>query len=175
MIVTNAKGSFIIREGIMDDLPELVNIHVTSWNATYPGYHPKPTHALREHQWRKAFDEREDDWFCFVAQKHGGEIAGFATGNNFNDNELIYEGQLNKIHFLKEFQRLGLGRILVGCVVQRFLSKGFNSMILFADIDNPAIKFYDNLQGERLLDREGKFQGAYGWKDLQTLSELCGI
>jgi ribosomal protein S18 acetylase RimI-like enzyme len=173
MIINNVKGSFIIREANVEDLPALVNIHVTSWNATYSTYHPKPTHALREHQWRKAFQDREDNWFCYVAQKQGGEIAGFATGNDFHDEELSYEGQLNKIHFLKEYQRMGLGRVLVGCVVARFINKGFNSMILFADTGNPAIKFYDVLKGERLLDKEGTFLGAYGWKDLQVLFELC--
>jgi ribosomal protein S18 acetylase RimI-like enzyme len=173
MVINNRKGPFIFREGVIDDLQELVNIHVTSWNATYPTYNHKPTHALRESQWRKAFIEREDDWFCYVAQNHGGEIAGFATGNNFSDKELPYEGQLGKIHFLKQFQRQGLGRILVGCVVKHFLLKGINSMILFADPDNPAIRFYENLEGERILNKEGSFEGAYGWRDIKRLSQLC--
>lgn len=60
--------------------------------------------------------------------------------------------------------------ILVGQVVKRFLNHRIYSMILFADPVNPAIKFYDRLGGERLLDKEGKFQGAYGWKDLQQLA-----
>ena len=173
MIINNAEGSFIIREAGIEDLCALVNIHVTSWNATYPTYYPKPTPALREHQWKKAFAEKEDDWFCYVAATQTGELAGFATGNDFNDGELKYEAQLNKIHFLKEYQRLGLGRILVGCAVQRFLTRGFNSMLLFADPGNPAIQFYEVLQGERILDKEGVFQGAYGWKDLETLHKLC--
>jgi ribosomal protein S18 acetylase RimI-like enzyme len=173
MIIHNTKGSFIIREAKFEDLPFLVSIHVTSWNATYPTYHPKPTYTLREYQWRKAFEEREDDWFCYVAQKQGGELAGFATCNDFQDEELSYEGQLNKIHFLKEYQRIGLGRVLVGSVVSHFIRKGLNSMILFSDPANPAIKFYDDLKGERLLDKEGIFCGAFGWKDLQQLADLC--
>jgi hypothetical protein len=46
-------------------------------------------------------------------------------------------------------------------------------MILFADPGNPAIKFYDSLEGERLKNSEGVFQGAYGWKELRRLSEIC--
>jgi hypothetical protein len=53
--------------------------------------------------------------------------------------------------------------------VNRFLKKGFNSMILFADPENPAIRFYEVLGGERILDKNGIFQGAYGWKDIKRL------
>jgi ribosomal protein S18 acetylase RimI-like enzyme len=172
-VIQNNKRFFTIREANVADIKVLVDIHVISWNATYPTYFPKPTHALREHQWKKAFEEKEDNWFCYVAEEKTAGVVGFATGNDFHDNELHYEGQLNKIHFLKEYQRLGLGRILVGKVVHRFLHKGFNSMILFADPENDNIKFYDVLGGKRLLDKDGKFQGAYGWNDLQSLLENC--
>ncbi len=69
----------------------------------------------------------------------------------------------------------GLGRILVGEVVDRLLQQGINSMILFADPANPAIQFYEVLQGQRLLDKDGIFGGAYGWHDLQQLAERCKI
>lgn len=173
MTIHNSKGIFTIREATVADLNALVDIHVTSWNATYATYFPKPTHALREHQWKKAFAEKEDKWFCYVAAEKTAGVVGFATGNDFHDKELHYEGQLNKIHFLKEYQRCGLGRILVGKVVKRFLNKGFNSMILFADPENPNIKFYEVLGGKRLLDKEGKFQGAYVWNDLKFLAQKC--
>ncbi len=172
MIFNNSKGSFLIREANLEDLHVLVHIHVTSWNATYPDYHPKPTSQLRKMQWEKAFNEKEGNWFCYVAEKQGEQIVGFATGNDFHD-EPEFESQLNKIHFLKDYQRLGLGRLLVGHVVKRFIEKGFQSMLLFADTGNPNIKFYDILEGVRLKDEQGKFQGAFGWRNLERLKELC--
>ena len=171
--IQTLNGIFIIREATLKDIPQLVNVHVISWNATYPSYFPKPTVGLRTHQWNKAFELRENEWFCYVAESENGEIAGFATGNKFQDDELKYEAQLNKIHFLKPYQRLGLGRKLVGKVVQRFLSKGLDSMLLFADPENPNIRFYETLQGERILDKEGNFHGAYGWRNLKSLAALC--
>ncbi len=170
---TSSPGhSFIIREASPADLSQLVEVHVTSWNATYPGYHPKPTPQLREAQWKKLFEEKEDDWFCYVVENSEGNIVGFATGNNFQDAELPYKGQLHKIHFYKAYHRMGLGTKLVGFVARRLLSNGINSMILFADPANPNIGFYDMLGGERIHDKEGKFHGAFGWIDLQELSRL---
>lgn len=172
-MISTSKGIFQIREAQPSDLPSLVDIYVTSWNATYPYYHPKPTHALREQQWRKAFEFKEDNWFCYVVTKQNGELVGFATGNDFHDEELPYQGQLNKIHFLKDYQQLGLGRKLVATVVKRFLQQGISSMILFADPQNPNIAFYDTLGGEKILDKEGRFHGAYGWHDLDKLLDIC--
>lgn len=174
MNISTSKGPFIIREAVPADLEQLVQVHVTSWNATYPNYHPKPTPEIRRQQWQQRFAEQKENWFCFVAQQAGGEVVGFATGNNFYNNN-AYKGELNKIHFLKGYQRLGLGRLLMAKAAERFLQLGIDSMILFADPDNPNILFYERLGGERLLNEKGAFQGAYGWKDLRPLLEVLRL
>jgi len=172
MYINTSKGRFIIREATPADLQQLVQVHVTSWNATYPNHHPKPTPEIRTAQWKKRFESREENWFCYVAQHEEGEIAGFATGNNFLHDKLPYKGELNKIHFLKFYQRLGLGRLLVARAAEQFLKIGIDSMILFADSQNPNIRFYEKLGGERLLDEKGIFHGAYGWKDIRPLLKV---
>jgi ribosomal protein S18 acetylase RimI-like enzyme len=170
MHIQTPKGTFILREATEEDLPQLVHVHVTSWNDTYAYYHPKPTPELRTRQWKEAFAKREDDWFCYVIKKDGGEIVGFATGNNFNDAKLPYKGQLNKIHFLKDYHRIGLGTALLKKVVEHFLAKGIDSMILFADPANPNILFYEKHGGQRIMDKEGVFHGAYGWGDIRYIN-----
>jgi len=169
MHIQTTKGTFILREAMEEDLPQLVHVHVTSWNDTYAYYHPKPTTELRTRQWKEAFIKKEGDWFCYVIQKQGGEIVGFATGNNFYDAELPYRGQLDKIHFLKDYHRLGLGTVLLKKIAQHFSEKGILSMILFADPANPNILFYEKHGGERILDQEGLFHGAYGWRDVRVI------
>ena len=171
MRIQTAKNTFILREAVEEDLPQLVHVHVTSWNDTYAYYDPKPTPELRTRQWKHAFAEREDDWFCYVIQTESDEVVGFATGNKFNDAELPYKGQLNKIHFLKAYHRLGLGSMLLKKVAQHFLEKGIHSMILFADPANPNIVFYEKHGGERILDKDGVFHGAYGWRDIKLITD----
>jgi GNAT superfamily N-acetyltransferase len=158
----------IIREATSNDLQQLVQVHVTSWNATYADYHPKPTAEFRESQWRNHFEHKADGWFCFVAEDEG-RIVGFATGHDFHDEEIPYKGQLDKIHIYASHHRMGIGERLVKHVVQRFLDNNIHSMILFADPENPNIVFYDTLGGERLKDKDGKFQGAFGWNDIEQL------
>ncbi|HEV7331199.1 MAG TPA: GNAT family N-acetyltransferase [Flavisolibacter sp.] len=170
MQVQIVKGVCCIREASASDLSQLVPLHIASFNATYPDYNPKPGYELRERQWKLLFGQKPGTWFCYVVQPPKGPIAGFVTGHDFHDPELPYKGQLDKIHILKPYQRLGLGSQLVLQVVTCFLQQGINSMILFADPSNPAIRFYDGMNGERLLNKDQAFRGAYGWKNLHELA-----
>ena len=44
-----------------------------------------------------------------------------------------------------------------------------HSFILFAELSNPTLGFYDRMGGERLLDDRGLFGGAYVWRDVRAL------
>jgi ribosomal protein S18 acetylase RimI-like enzyme len=168
--------SFIIREAIAADIPALADLHVQTWNATYPDVKKKPTYAIRERQWREAFAVADGSWFCFVVEGPNGELVGFAKGVPYDHHDLPdFAGELSKIYLLREYQRQGWGRRLLGHVVQRFLSQGITSMLLFADAGNPSCRFYEALGAERLLAANGEFHGGYGWRDLRNLAARCPI
>jgi len=52
---------------------------------------------------------------------------------------------------------------------RRFLDRGIHSFILFAELSNPTLGFYDRMGGERLVDDRGRFAGAYVWRDVRAL------
>ena len=52
---------------------------------------------------------------------------------------------------------------------RRFLARDIHSFILFAELSNPTLGFYDRMGGERLRDERGQFGGAYGWRDVRSL------
>src|SRR5262249_25941033 len=84
-------------------------------------------------------------------------------------------GVLSKIYLLREYQRLGLGRRLVGHVARRFLSQGVHTMVLFGIPQNPSCAFHEVLGGERLFTENGEFHGGYRWPDLQRLASICPV
>lgn len=135
-----------------------------------------PTYAIRERQWRDAFEVTDGSWFCFVIEDNDDQLVGFAKGKLYNHSDLPdFSGELNKIYLLREYQGLGLGRRLVGHVARRFLDQGISTMVLFAEPDNPSCGFYEALGAERLLDDAGRFHGGYGWRDLRRLASVCPI
>ena len=166
--------ALIIREATSADIPDLAHLHVKTWNATYPDVLSPPTYEIRLRQWREAFQSTDESVFCFVVEDENGQLVGFAKGVP-HDGLADFSGQLSKIYLLKEYQRQGLGRRLVGHVVRRFLTQDITSMVLFADAQNPSCGFYEALGAERLLDDAGNFHGGYGWRDLRRLAAICPV
>ena len=163
--------SFIFRDAIENDIPELGKLHAITWAQTYNAKNPNI--QLRQYQWHKAFTEENDgSWFCILVINKKNELVGFAKGKIYKNNgsdEL--HGDLNKIYLLSEYQRLGLGAKLFGHVVRRFLIKGVNDMVLFGVPQNPSCAFHESMGGERLYSDKGTFDGGYRWQDLKKLTE----
>lgn len=156
-----------IREATQPDIGALARLHVTTWNATYAPFGLKgPSVHVRERQWREAFARGDPDWFCLVVERADGELVGFAQASR-SDNP-GYAGELGKIHLLRDYQRLGLGRRLVGHVARRFLSRGITSMWLYGDARNPSSRAWKAL-GAMKCDADPR-NGNYGWHDINPLA-----
>ncbi|HEX6249999.1 MAG TPA: GNAT family N-acetyltransferase [Gemmatimonadaceae bacterium] len=153
------------REAVAADIPALAELHVTTWNATYNTTRG-PTIETRTWQWNQAFAKEDRRDFVLVLEDRAGRLIGFTWGR---PHEGEFEGELSKIYLRWEYHGLGLGRRMMGESARRFLERGIRSFILFAEISNPTIGFFDRMGGERLLDDRGRFGGAYGWRDVRTL------
>lgn len=166
--------TLLIRDATPEDIPALADVHVKAWRETYWTVRNPPTHAVREQQWREQFSRADPSEFCFVVENSAGELVGFASGRPYASDELRgYSGELRKIYVLREYQRLGIGRRLIGHVARRFLDDGITSMVLFGLPQNPSCAFHEALGGKRLHARNGEFHGAYGWRDLTKLALIC--
>lgn len=162
--------AFKVREASAADIPALTRLHVTTWNATYaPLLMKGASHNVRERQWREAFAKNEAGWFCFVVERPDGELVAFAQGNRSDHPE--FGGQLNKIYVLRDYQRLGIGRRLLGQVARRFRNLGVNSMWLFGDARNPSSRVWTALGATKTDSDPGT--GNYGWRDLADLAALA--
>jgi GNAT superfamily N-acetyltransferase len=168
--------TLVIREATRDDIPALATLHVKTWSDTYPLVFRPPTFQIRERQWREQFEKTDGTWFCFVVENRNRDLIGFAKGKAYASDDLPgYAGELNKIYLLREYQRLGVGRRLVGHVARRFLTQGTSTMVLFGIPQNPSCAFHEALGGERLYAENGEFHGGYGWRDLNEVAAICPI
>src|SRR5882757_7445344 len=66
--------SFNVREPIAADIPALAELHVKTWNDTYPMVKHKPTYQVRHYQWNEQFNVNDGSWFCFVIENSSGEL-----------------------------------------------------------------------------------------------------
>jgi GNAT superfamily N-acetyltransferase len=83
-------------------------------------------------------------------------------------------GELNKLFLVRDYQRLGLGRRLLGEVVQRFMGAGVSAMAAYVDPRNPSCGFFERLGGQWLIDSGGQVNFSwYVWKDLPAVARYC--
>jgi GNAT superfamily N-acetyltransferase len=133
-----------------------------------------PSVAVRQEQWREAFANQDKNWFCFVVARPGGDLVGFAKGVRRDDHE--YVGELNKLYLLREYQRLGLGRRLFGCVVRRFINGDIMSMAAYVDPRNPSCWFFEALGGKWLREPDGRINFSwYVWPNLRWIVARCPV
>src|SRR5689334_22163784 len=122
--------AFIFREATAADVSPLAQLHVRAFNETHaPLLMNGPSYEVREYQWREAFRAADGSWFCFVIERDGCELVGFAKGQPYaHHDQPDFAGELNKIYLLRDYHRRGRGRRLVGHVARRFLGQGISSM-----------------------------------------------
>jgi ribosomal protein S18 acetylase RimI-like enzyme len=157
--------SISVRDAVAADIPALAELHVTTWNATYRTSRG-PSVSTRVRQWTEVFAKHPRLDFVVVLEDRNGRLIGFAAGKPHYGE---FAGQLSKIYVRWEYHGLGLGRRLMTETARRFLDRGIESFILFAERSNPTIGFYDRMGGERLVDERGLFTGAYAWRDVRSL------
>jgi ribosomal protein S18 acetylase RimI-like enzyme len=157
--------TLLFRDAVAEDIPALAELHVTTWNATY-NTTSGPSIALRAKQWTEVFAKSNRRDFVVVIENRTGRLVGFTWGI---PHEGEFQGQVSKIYLRWEYHGLGLGRRLMAETARRFLERGITSFILFAELTNPTLGFYDRMGGERLTDDRGQFHGAYGWRDASKL------
>src|SRR5687767_7368194 len=105
-VMSGQHATFQIREARADDLSALAALHVETFKETH-GPIGAPSYALRESQWRAAFEQR-GDWFCFVAVGPDGQLVGFAKGTLHDGGVPGFQGELNKIYVLRQWHRRGI-------------------------------------------------------------------
>lgn len=162
--------SFTFRDATIGDVHELGILHAETWAQTYNA--SSANYELRQYQWHKSFTEENDgSWFCILVVDKSDKLVGFAKGIKYKDDTGKLSGDLNKIYLLRDYQRIGLGRKLIGYVARRFLSAGIKDMTLFGVPQNPSCAFHEAMGGKRIYTDKGIFDGCFRWGDLRKLAE----
>ncbi|MEW6173859.1 MAG: GNAT family N-acetyltransferase [Bacillota bacterium] len=169
----------IIRRATVADAPAIARVNVDTWQTAYRGIIPdehldKLSCCEREKSIRELFLPG-NRVFIYAALNEEGEIVGFAAAGPERTGDPVYRGEIYAIYVLKEYQRRGIGRLLVQSVVEEFERSDVLSMLVWVLAANPYRRFYESLGGKQinsqLLDIDG-FRTtliSYGWTDTRFL------
>jgi len=168
-----------IREARESDAAAIARIHVDTWRTTYRGIIADEvldgmSYDAAERAARSRIAEPEMGTFAYVAEEDDGQVIGFVWGGPDRDNNPRYKGEVYAIYILKDYQRNGIGRLLLTAASARLLEQGLGSMLTWVFKDNPSRAFYERMGGTLLGSKPLCIRGrdyeevAYGWEDLNA-------
>ncbi|MBN2238537.1 MAG: GNAT family N-acetyltransferase [Dehalococcoidales bacterium] len=172
-----------IREAKIDDAPHLAAVSVATSRTTYSGIFPEEylnglSVDTLTPMWEKRLEQTDRPVFFLTVESDAGDIIGYASGLPERTGNRLYTGEIGEIYLLKEYQRRGIGRILMATVVERLMQQGHRSVLVWAVSTNPYTAFYKKLGGQVVDTKEVERAGviipetAYGWRNLDIFTRM---
>ncbi|MGD6802700.1 GNAT family N-acetyltransferase [Rossellomorea aquimaris] len=167
-----------IKRADINDARGIAKVQVDSWKTTYKDIVPddyliRLSYESRELKWK---DIISNGGIVFVAENSPGEIVGFSSCGPQRDNKYSqYRGELYAIYILKEYQRSGLGKLLVMPIIDEFLEKEIFAITVIVLKDNYSRLFYEALGAEKIGTIDTEISGrrliefVYGWEDIRKI------
>ena len=165
----------IIRKAVLKDAKGIAKVHVDSWKTTYKNIVPDEyldqlTYESRQNLW----ETNIPNGGVYVAENEDEEIVGFSSGGRERTGDYPgYSGELFAIYILKEYQRNGLGKLLVTPLREELQRQNIYSMIVWVFEENNSRLFYESLGAKKLDTIEITISGkklnelVYGWEDIR--------
>lgn len=168
-----------IRQAVDSDARGIAHVHIDSWRSTYAGIVPAEhlaglDYGAREANWHRILADRRQN--AFVAEEPDGRVVGFSSGGPERSGDTACPAELYAIYLFQSHQRRGLGRRLTAALAEWFLSRGWQSMLLWVLRDNPSRGFYEALGGVEIKQETITIGGtelveiAYGWSEISPLA-----
>jgi GNAT superfamily N-acetyltransferase len=173
-----------LRRATAGDAPAIARVRIDSWRTTYRGLIPDAYLDGMQVDasiaiWDRVLTAGPNTTSVFVAE-HADEIVGFASGAMLAEPKHDINAELIAIYLRREFQRVGLGRRLVGAVIDAQSAHGATGLLTWVIAGNKAARaFYESLGGELIVEQPFQWDGmdlievGYGWRDLPALAERC--
>ncbi|TYS19856.1 GNAT family N-acetyltransferase [Rossellomorea vietnamensis] len=167
-----------IKRANINDARGIAKVQVDSWKTTYKDIVPddyliRMSYESRELKWK---DIISNGGIVFVAENSAGEIVGFSSCGPQRDNKYSqYRGELYAIYILKEYQRSGLGKLLVMPIIDEFLKQEIFAITVIVLKDNNSRLFYEALGAEKIGTIDTEISGrrlsefVYGWEDIRKI------
>lgn len=171
-------AALTIRPARPQDIPQIAQVHIDSWQQTYTGILPEAlisaqTPEKRVRDWMEWLASHQQVWILVAESK--GRISGFISGGPERSGHPGYPGEIYALYLLADCQGQGWGRqlLLEGFSVLR--RQGFTAALIWVARDNlRACHFYARQGGrpgpERILELMGftVAERAYLWPDLTS-------
>jgi GNAT superfamily N-acetyltransferase len=180
-----------IRRASPADATQIAEVHVASWQSTYPGIVSQSyIDNLDPQQFASGWMERLllTETLVLVAATAEG-VCAFVSGGRLREplpsrapasngevwSGEIGDGEIYAIYVLQHAHRRGIGRALMRGMAQSLLDAGYRRAAVWVLEENPSRRFYERLGGRAVAKQTITIGGdelievAYAWHTLDDL------
>ncbi len=164
----------------MDDAEAITRVNVETWQSSYRGIFPEEFLAQRSFTkhlegTRKYLKNLPPKTTAFVTEEPLAGVVGFSMGGAAREKLQDFDGELHGLYVLKEYQRHGLGRLLVKSIATYCEVSKIRKMFAWTLATSPYTAFYRKLgavECSKKMREFGPFTRelvAFGWSSISDL------
>ncbi len=160
------------RHATPQDAMIIAQIHATSWQIHYRGlctddYLDNQVLDDRIKVWKERFATANERQHVLLAHTDKGHICGFVC-TYLQDHE-VHGAYLDNLHVLSEYQRLGIGKLLMSEAARWVRLKDPSSSLYLHVLskNTKAIKFYEKIGGKNI----GTYDTQLPWGPIGSVTD----
>ncbi len=169
-----------VRTATVDDAEAINRVNIETWQSSYRGIFPEEFLAKlpltkRLESTRNFFINLPPKTTAFVTEVPLVGVVGFSMGGATREKFQDFEGELYGLYVLKEYQRHGLGRLLLKATATYCEVSKFRKMFAWTLVASPYAAFYRKLGAVECGKQMRKFGPhsrelvAFGWSSISEL------
>lgn len=136
----------MIRAAIINDVDEITNVHIASWQSAYKGLISREVlanldHETRKKMWTTSIQENPQET---IVASEGNQIIGFSNFGHYRDNEDDHSlAEIRAIYLLEPYWRKGIGSSLLNRSIEQIEASYYTTFVLWVlNTNTRAIAFY---------------------------------
>ncbi len=187
-------SNITVRPAHINDCPALGRVGVSATNDAFRGLVPEEclewTPEQSAHNWKRNFSETgqlKEGEYIYVAENSEDGVVGFAMLEEIRPTDTAslpidkkYSHELVVLQVAPNWQRQGVGRLLVSHVATKAKELGATHLLVRVLIENPNKVFYKRLGAVQLATQPYDWDGykttelIYGWENIMQLANGYG-
>lgn len=159
-----------IRPAELSDAPAIMGIYNPVVQTSTATFDLKPRTLAQQEAW---LQDRSGARIVLVAVDEDGTIAGFAALSSYRDRPAYATTVEDSVYVDPDFQGSGVGRLLLGSLVDTARAHGFHAMIARIVSDHEASIALHSACGFEIIGHEREVGRKFGrWLDVTLMERL---
>ena len=169
-----------VRDAKIDDIEKMCKVNTKTWITTYKDILPKDILEKRIQSEKQRIINTKKDLLehsenIKLVGLYNDNIVGMSYAGLSETSLFPDSGEIYNIYILKEYQKLGLGKLMFYKAIEKLIEQGYKDLVIKCLKDNKSCLFYEKLNGKLITTINTSIYGynvlenIYYYKDMKEL------